>query len=230
MRVARAQEVPLGAAALRVERRAITVLDVDEESRTLAIFERVELRNDGAAAFEPSMGGEQGPMGLLRFGLPRNAYDLTLDPQMAAYDVIQVDRGFASLMPLPPGPTQVNFSYRVPYGGGAYELNAGAIYPTASLWVLVPANLETETPDLRLETTADIGRQRFKVLLADDLAPGPRINVALSGLPYTPRPWLLDESVQRVAAVVLALAGAALAWAYANRRGSVPARPPANPA
>ena len=57
--------------------------------------------------FTPSMGGAQGPMGLLRFGLPRNAFDLTMDERLSAFDVIQVDRGFASLLPLPPGSTDV---------------------------------------------------------------------------------------------------------------------------
>jgi hypothetical protein len=217
--------MPTTPSGIAIGRRAITVLEADATSRTLTIFERVELRNEGAAPFVPSIGGAQGPMGLLRFGLPRNAFDLTLDERLSAYEVIQVDRGFGSLMPLPPGGTDVGFSYRVPYAGSEYELSANATYPTQSLWVLVPADFTPATADLRLDRVAEIGRFRYAVLVADDLSAGQRASVSIAALPFTPRPWWLDEAVQRAAAALLALAGVLLAWAYARARGSAQARP-----
>lgn len=226
-----AQEMPPSPPGLAIGRRAITILEADPSSRTLTIFERLELRNEGDAPFVPTTGGSQGPMGLLRFALPGNAFDLTLDERLSAYDVIQVDRGFASLLPLPPGTTDVNFSYRVPYAGGEYELSANAAYPTASVWLLVPADFPTSTTEMRLDRTVDVGRQRYNVLLADNLTAGQRASVSIAGLPYTPRPWWLDETAQRAAAAVLALVGVGVAWAYARVRGAAAGRPaPAAPA
>ena len=105
-----AQEGGIGAGApggsappLAVSRHAVTILEVDDAARTVAVLERYQLVNGGDAPFVPSTTGSQGPMGLLRFGLPRGAFDLTLDLQLAAHDIIQVDRGFASLMPISPG-------------------------------------------------------------------------------------------------------------------------------
>jgi hypothetical protein len=221
-----AQEMPANLPGVSIGRRAITILEADPGSRTLAIFERVELQNENDTPFVPSMDGSQGPMGLLRFSLPRNAFDLTLDDRLSAHDIIQVDRGFASLLPLPPGSTDVNFGYRVPYAGGEYELSVNAAYPTASLWVLVPGDFPTSSTDLRLDRTADIGRQRYQVLIADNLAAGQRLSLSLAGLPFVPRPWWLDETVQRAAALALALAGAAVAWTYARARGGAAARLP----
>ncbi len=227
--VAAAQDQPGGAPPLTITRRAITVVEAEADSHTLAVFERVELRDGGDAPFVPSTDGGQGPMGLLRFALPPNAFDLTLDQQLDAYDVIQVDRGFASLMPVPPGATAVNFSYRIPYAGARYELNTNAVYPTDSLWVLVPADFATDSGDLALQTTADIGRQRFKVLTAENLGAGQRVGVTLGGLPFTPRPWVLDETVQRVGAAGLALLGVIVPCLYAGWRRRAPAAlaPPA---
>ena len=220
-----AQEMPPAPPGLSIGRRAVTILGADPASRTLAIFERVELRNDNDTTFVPTMGGSQGPMGLLRFGLPPNAFDLTLDDRLSAYDVIQVDRGFASLLPVPPGTTDVNFSYRVPYAGGAYDLSTNAAYATASLWVLVPGDFSTDSAELRLDRTVDIGRQRYSVLIADNLSAGQRATVTIGGLPFTPRPWWLDETVQRVAAVALAVAGVAAALLYARFGGKPQAAP-----
>ncbi len=205
---------------LQVGRQAVTILEIDEASHTVGVLERYELRNPSDAPFVPSTTGSQGPMGLLRFGLPRDAFDLTLDPQLAAHDIVQVDRGFASFMPVPPGQTDVTFTYRLPYARDSLDLPTVAVYPTAALWVLVPADLAVSSGGLEQREVVNIGRQRYQVLVAQDLAAGQRLTVSLSGLPFTPRPWLLDETVQRVAAAVLTLIGVLAAWAYARWRGA----------
>jgi hypothetical protein len=233
VRVALAQqsgEAMGSALPLRIGRRAITILDAEPETRTLSVFERVEVINDSEAPFVPSVGGSLGPMGLLRFALPRNAYGLTPDPRLGAHEIIQVDRGFGSLLPLAPGTTEINFGYRIPYAGGQYELNTSAVYPTASLWVLVPADFAVDSADLRLDTVADVGRLRYQVMVADGLAAGQRVALTIGGLPFIPRPWVLDETVQRATALALALAGVLGAWVYARRRSGAPAQAPALPA
>ena len=207
-----------GAPPLAVSRHAVTILEVDEAARAVAVLERYQLVNGGDAPFVPSTTGSQGPMGLLRFGLPRGAFDLTLDPQLAAHDIIQVDRGFASLMPISPGQTDVTYSYRLPYARDTLDLVATAVYPTAALWVLAPADLAVGGSNLQPDRVVDIGRQRYQLLAASDLAAGQRVTVSVGGLPYTPRPWLLDETVQRAAAAGLALFGIAAAAVYAWRR------------
>ena len=219
VRSASAQEAGAGVASLQMARRAVTVVAADGDSQTLAILERIDLLNAGDAPFVPSVTGSQGPKGLLRFALPRNAFDLTLDQQLSGHEVIQVDRGFASLLPLPPGVTTVSFGYRVPYGRGEYELSTSAVYPTTTLWVLVPADLSAASAELRAEGIAEIGRQRYRLLVGENLAAGQRVGVALGGLPFTPRPWLLEENVQRGAALALAALGVLAAFAYAQLRG-----------
>jgi len=221
---AAAQEAPPSAPAdappLRVGRHAVTILQVDGDSHIVEVLERYELLNPSDAPFVPSPTGSQGPMGLLRFGLPPGAFDLTLDPHLAAADVIQIDRGFASFMTVPPGQTDVTFTYRLPYARDALDLPTVAVYPTATLWALVPADLAVSGGGMEARDVVDIGRQRYQVLVAQDLAAGQRLTLSLSGLPFTPRPWLLDETVQRVAAAALALVGVLAAWAYARWRGA----------
>jgi hypothetical protein len=209
---------------LTVSRHAVTILEVDDDARTVAVLERYQLVNGGDGPFVPSTTGSQGPMGLLRFGLPRGAFDLTLDPQLAAHEIIQVDRGFASLMPIPPGQTDVTYSYRLPYARDTLDLVAAAVYPTAALWVLAPADFAVSGPNLQPDRVVDIGRQRYQLLVASDLAAGQRVTVSVAGLPYTPRPWLLDETVQRMAAAGLTLFGIAAAALYAWRRPPLPER------
>jgi hypothetical protein len=126
-------------------------------------------------------------------------------------------------MPVPPGASDVSFSYRLPYARDAYELNTGVVYPTATFWALVPANLSAASGELRAERVVDIGRQQYQLLVGQDLGAGQRVAVALAGLPFTPRPWPLEEGVQRGAALALTVLGVLAACAYAWRRGRVPA-------
>ena len=208
---------------LEIGRRVITVLSADGERHALEILERVEIRNPTDAPFAPDPGGGMGPMGVLRFSLPRGAYDLTLDERLSSAAAIPVDRGFGSLLTIPPGTTDVTFAYRVPYTGREFELNTGVVYPTDSVLVLVPESLEATSPHLALRETIPIGRQRYQVLGADGLAAGQRLAVTLAGLPFTPRPWLLDPGVQRTIAAGLAAASIAAVAAYAwwRRRQTV---------
>ncbi|HZU05460.1 MAG TPA: hypothetical protein VFB73_05765 [Chloroflexota bacterium] len=209
---------------LKIGQRLVTLLAADGDTRTLAVLERIELLNESDTTFvssatgplRPGEGGRAGPpQGLLRFALPRDAFDLTVDQRLGAYDVIQVDRGFGSLLPVPPGTTDVTFGYRVPYPSNTYEWSTTVVYPTAALRVLVPAEWSVASAVLRPVETVEIGRRRYQVLLAEQLAAGTRVSVTLEGLPFTPRPWLLEETVQRALALALAVIGVLGAWTYA---------------
>ncbi|HLI28818.1 MAG TPA: hypothetical protein VKZ60_17270 [Chloroflexota bacterium] len=204
---------------LQIARRVITVLGADTERQALEILERVDLRNPADTPFVPDPAGAGGPMGVLRFALPRGAYDLALDDRLSSAETIPVDRGFGSLLTLPPGTTDVTFAYRVPYTGRTFALDTGVVYPTDSVLVLVPRPLEASGPQLTPRETVPIGRQEYQVLAGAGLAAGQRLVVTVDNLPYTPRPWLLEAPVQRALAAAGAAASVAAVAAYAWWRG-----------
>jgi hypothetical protein len=206
--------------SLQIARRVITILGADEQRQALEVLERVDLRNPGDAPFVPDLTGAAGPMGVLRFALPRGAYDLALDDRLGSAETLPVDRGFGSLLAVPPGTTDVTFAYRVPYTGHEFALDTGVVYPTDSVLVLVPRPLEACSPQLTPRETVPIGQREYQVLVGERLAAGQRLVVTLAGLPYTPRPWLLDAPVQRALAAGLAAAsvGAVVAYGLWRRR------------
>ena len=70
--------------------------------------------------------------------------------------------------------------------------------PTVSLWVLVQGDSPTTTTDLRLDRVAEVGRQRYQVLIADNPT-GQRVTVTLAGLPFVPTAMVArrDAAAQR---------------------------------
>lgn len=100
---------------VRATKTLLVLGAVDRERQEIVVMEVVTQLNPSDRTFVPSVSGPAGPMGLPRFGLPAGA--IGLEPAMGTTpeQIIQVDRGFASTAPLPPGEGTVAYTYRLPY-------------------------------------------------------------------------------------------------------------------
>ena len=204
-------------ATITVERHAIAVVRPDPNARALDVLELLVLRNDGDRTWVPSSDGPSGPMGLLRFSLPEGASDLRPGGLLGREQVFQVDRGFATTMPVLPGRQEVSFSYRVGYGTGEYVLTKTLPYPTEQAALQVPEEIAGTVVGLN-DAGVVGGERRFHQYRANGLAPRAQITVHLRNLPGAP-PNVLSDTV-RWSALGLAALAAAGAAAYGLRRRS----------
>ena len=78
------------------------------------MLEAARLRNASDRTFRADVLID-GPMSMVRFSLPDGAADLDVEASLPGGHVLQVDRGFALTMPVPPGEHDILFVYRVPY-------------------------------------------------------------------------------------------------------------------
>ena len=152
----------------------------DASDRTLAALEIITLVNRSDMAYVPGTG----VMELLRFGLPPDTTELSLDTRLIGADFIQVDRGFALLASVPPGEHEIMFSYRFPYPGETFTLDKSYRYGAQSLRILAPE----EVVDISVEGLGEpervmIGERQYRVLEAGGLARGESLSLELDGLP-----------------------------------------------
>ena len=165
---------------LSVSSASVLFVGVDTETGMISALEIVSLVNSGDRTYVP--GPE--PMDLLRFGLPTGARELRVETSLIGADHIQVDRGFALIASVPPGPHEVMYSYEFPYAGSTAPFERSVRYGAESLRVMTPEKaMGLAGESLGEARTVTIGETRYRLLEATDLPPGTPFSVTLSDLP-----------------------------------------------
>tara|TARA_Y100001001_G_scaffold50405_1_gene46620 strand:- start:3410 stop:4309 length:900 start_codon:yes stop_codon:yes gene_type:complete len=116
---------------------SVLFTSIDPSTRRLSIMEMITLNNESETTYVPG----EGPMDLLRFGLPEGSDQLIVDTNLPGADWIQVDRGFALIASVPPGKHEVMYVYSVPYENSSFEYEKTWRYGTESLRVVVQEGL-----------------------------------------------------------------------------------------
>ncbi len=196
----RVYETTLSDAAIRVSSASMMVLATDKTSQSVLVLETFDFVNPGDRTFTPSTRGPSGQMGLLRFSLPPNAYDLEALGELSSRQVIQVDKGFATDLPIRPGDNQVAFTYSVPYynDDGRLSFSLQMPYPTREFRLLVPLDgPRVASPQMRPGQPVQIGSTRYATFRTpSDRAGVPQVSLSFSGLPVNVwflragNPWL----------------------------------------
>ncbi len=169
----------------------LAVTGADGSERQFAVLEAVKLRNAGDRTFQADV-LTQGPMSMVRFSLPENAADLDVESSLPGGHVLQVDRGFALTMPVPPGDHDILYVYRVPYEGSLKQYTPNFPMGTESYRVLLVKGLaEGSGPGMRVADPVTVGETQYDVLEAGPFAPGMRAALTLSGLP---QPTLFERA------------------------------------
>ncbi len=169
---------------IRFEQSAVVVASPNAERGTLEATEVHSVVNPTDVTFIPSPQGPGGPAGLLVFPLPPGAADLTPLMGIEPGSIAQIDRGFAVLMPIYPGRTDLSFRYRFPYSESTLHLERTIRYPVDSYRVLSSeAGLTVRSRELTEATQADIGGRTFQTVSGGPFDRGAVVTVDVSGLP-----------------------------------------------
>ena len=123
-----------------VTRQVMVVADVDEEGRQVAATEFVRLVNRGDRTLLPAPLGS-GRMSFLRFSLPSQASELSVQSDLPPGEIISVGTGFALTSPVAPGDHAIEFSYLFPYSGDRVSYRQNLLQGAEIYQVLVPERL-----------------------------------------------------------------------------------------
>lgn len=168
---------------IRFDQTAIVVADDPARSGALSISEIHSITNPTDRAFAPRADGPGGPSGLLVFGLPTDAFDLTPGLGLDRARIVQIGRGFASFAPIIPGRTEVSYSYRLGYAERAIRLERTIRYPVDVLRAIAPASgPEVSSPQLLATDVVAIGERQHRTVTGGPFIPGTVVALSVSGL------------------------------------------------
>ena len=204
--------------------------------QALEVLAVIQLENRSDRTFITSL-EEASPMDLLRFSLPPDAYDLTVQAFLEGGHMVQVDRGFALTTPVPPGGHDLLFAYHAPYEGGRWSFEQIFPFGAGVFRVMLAEGLGRLTaPGLEKQGRVAVGAVRYQVMEARDIAPGDRLTLRLDDLPK-PSLWqrlkesAAKESYQRALVLILfggglvTLLGMAVLRRRSGRRSGAEAAP-----
>ncbi|MDE2801560.1 MAG: hypothetical protein OXK21_01590 [Chloroflexota bacterium] len=173
----------------------LAVTGADGQRRRFAVLEAVKIRNPSDRTFVADTLTD-GPMSMVRFSLPEGASDLEVEASLPGGHVLQVDRGFALTMPVPPGDHDILYVYRVPYEESFKQYTPNFPMGAETFRVMVIEGVaESSGPGMRVADNVTIGETEYRVLEAGPLPPGQRAAVMLSDLP---QPTLLQRAENAV--------------------------------
>ena len=175
-----------------------------------------------------SPASEAGPAASLGFALPVDGECRPAECGILASEPIDIpvivrrEYGFAATVAIPPGRSQITYSYRVQGSGGSFDLSRTALYPTAETSIYATEPIELDSARLLPDGERTIGGDRYRLWSSrEGIDAGDQIGavaVAQAGV-----------SVALVGGVGAALLVMLLASGYALRHRrqahSAPARP-----
>ena len=217
-----AYDATSSAAQIGVGRVTLLIQKPNVTSGTIRVVELLTVVNAGNQAFVGQTGSSGSmPTGLLRFAMPAGYTNLALQDGFAGGQVIQVNRGFASTVPVLPGETQFSFSFAYPYDGTQSTLMYEAVYPTVQVVLLAPPTTSLDVPGGISQGIVNAPGGALQVWQVGPLVAGKTAIVNMTRLPVPGETPNFDPFWLDVLAAVLAFVACGLVIVLLRRRSGV---------
>ena len=170
-------------ANMAIVRATILLHKPEAQKGIIPVSELFIFRNLDLRTYVGSLDASHGKPNALRFSLPHTARNVSLGKGFDGYKAIQVDRGFATDAPVPPGDSQFAFTFDVPYTLSSYDFDFTIVYPTVQLALLIPPEIHATSDTLKGQGPVGTNQDTYNLLQANALLANKQVHVQLDGLP-----------------------------------------------
>ncbi len=159
---------------------SILFTDVDVRASKIFVMEMVTLHNETDFTYIPG----DGPMELLRFGLPSGTEGLYVETDISQADWLQVDKGFALITPIFPGKHELLYTYNFPYEGSDHVMSRKWRYGAENVRILIPSEMADIRTDLGSATKViAIGDMNYLAVEDVEIQRNQDMTIELTNLP-----------------------------------------------
>ena len=126
-----------------VDRQVMVITGFDVSQRVATATEFVRFTNPTDRTLKPNLEtARPGMFSFMRFALPPDAANVTVQSNLRGGEVISVGTGFALTAAVPPGEHSVDFAYTFPYEGGSVAYRNSLPQGAGIFQILVPDRWE----------------------------------------------------------------------------------------
>lgn len=168
-------------------------LIIDAQEGALRVLEMLRIKNESKKTFIGDETLEEGRRLVLRFTLPPDARGTQVEQGFQECCLVEIGEGFGWTHPLPPGTTEVGYSYVIPYKRRQHLFQRFIPYPTEELNILVHSNeVEPKGISFTRSSPVRILDRKYQHLTAKGVPAGSLLQLEIQGLPWNIRPavWL----------------------------------------
>ena len=181
-------ETTKDASMIQVERQVMVVAAVDKNQRLISVIEFVRILNPSDRTLLPDLTSVD-PISFLRFALPPEAVELTVQSDLPGGDVASIGTGFALTSPVTPGAHSIDFSYTFPYDGDTISYRQSLPQGAGIFQVLVPEDIpDMAVLGLNNIDPVNIQGTLYRTYEGRDFPPGQGLQLEITGLPL-PGVW-----------------------------------------
>ncbi len=159
---------------------SIMIPHISPESDIISVLGLISFSNNSNKTYfadltDPNTSG----LNLLRFSLPENFENLSVDSDLPPGNVMQIPTGFALSNPVPPGEHQILYSYSMPRNTGSIKYNIRLPFGSKKFKILVPEKSKIETDYNLIKDTTLVDDKTYEILQGQEIEKGEVVVVDL---------------------------------------------------
>ena len=176
------------ASVIEVKRQVMVIAGVDEGAQTLSAIEFVQIDNPSDRTLVPDLTNVD-QISFLRFSLPPNPAQLTVNSDLPAGDIVSIGTGFALASPVVPGSHSIDFSYTFPFEAETLGFRQSLVQGTEVFQIWIPEVISgVGVNGLPTTDAVNVQGTSYHAYEAKDIPRGQGVELEFTGLPM-PGVW-----------------------------------------
>ena len=181
-------ETTRDASVIEVERQVIVIATVDKSEQLASAIEFVRIVNPSDRTLVPDL-TNMDQISFLRFALPPNPAELSVQSDLPGGDIVSIGTGFALTSPVVPGAHSIDFSYVFPYESETVSYRQSLVQGADIFQILIPETF----PDIAvsgLSTVEPVNIQgtSYRAYEIRDIPKGQGLQIEITRMPL-PDVW-----------------------------------------
>jgi len=176
------------ASIIEVQRQVMVIAAVNKSDQTVSAIEFIQITNPTDRTLAPDLTNLES-ISFLRFALPPNPSDLTVNSDLPAGDIVSIGTGFALTSPVVPGGHSIDFSYTFPFEDETLSFRQSLVQGAEVFQVWIPEAISgVEILGLASIDPVNVQGTSYRAYEGADFPPGQGLQLEFTGLPL-PGVW-----------------------------------------